>query len=189
MNGMCSFYADFFPCAAFHFARASRSCFAVSSDRCLSQMYPNRGPREMFLHPSTRQRMSRLRPPGRMARASLGALDQDALLLANRYAARVLPAKPSIAGAGARILAARVRTQSHAVGAHGGTACGGAGKHVFRTRRDRCCELLDEIVQQAVHGLRHSVVREMGLNYGRWGSLSSSFGNELLQPTSYWTLG
>jgi hypothetical protein len=35
-----------------------------------------------------------------------------------------------------------------------------------------------------VDGFRHSLVREMGLNYGRWGSLSSSFGNELLQPRS-----
>src|SRR2546422_8371665 len=74
MNDMDCFYAAFFPCAAFHFARASRCCFTVSSDRCLSQMYPNRGPREMFLHPSTRQRMSRLRPPGRAARASLAAV-------------------------------------------------------------------------------------------------------------------
>src|SRR5882724_7217649 len=114
----------------------------------------------------------------------LGALHQDALLLPNRYAARMLPAKPSIAGAGARILATGVGTQLHAAGAHGGTACGRAGKHLFRTGCDSGCELLDQTVQQAVDGFRHSFVREMGLNYGRWGSLSSPFDNELLQPRS-----
>src|SRR2546428_318743 len=58
-----------FACAAFHFSRASRCSLAESSLRCLSQMYPNRGPRDMFLQPSTRQRMSRWRPPSCLARA------------------------------------------------------------------------------------------------------------------------
>src|SRR5882672_11426727 len=114
----------------------------------------------------------------------LGALEQDALLLANRYAARVLAAEPSIAGAGAGILAARVRTQPHAVGASGGTACGGAGEHLFRTGCDCRCELLNETVQQAVDGFRHSFVRARGSNYSRCGSFSSPFGNELLLPRS-----
>src|SRR5258708_8162310 len=58
----------FLACAAFHFSRASRCSLAESFLRCMSQMNPKRGPREMFLQPATRQLMSSLRPLAALVR-------------------------------------------------------------------------------------------------------------------------
>src|SRR5258708_2689886 len=58
----------FLACAAFHFSRASRCSLAESFLRCMSQMNPKRGSREMFLQPATRQLMSSLRPLAALVR-------------------------------------------------------------------------------------------------------------------------
>src|SRR6266446_7020031 len=126
--------------------------------------------------------------PGDARRRLVGlrALEQDALLLFNGYAARVVPAEPAIAGAGSRILAARIGAHPDPDGAARAACGGGAGEHLFGAARNCGCKFFDETIQQAVDGFSHSFSGENreGYDSGRWGQVSSPFANKTLEPTA-----
>ena len=114
--------------------------------------------------------------------AVITALDKtrNAFIKPDRNAARMVSAEPSVARTGSRVLAPRIRAHANA-DAPTGASEGGAREHLFGAGRDRGGELFDQAVEQAVDGFGHSLVRA-GQNSGRWGSFSSRFDNELLEP-------
>src|SRR5205085_116998 len=112
----------------------------------------------------------------------LGAFGEDPLLLPDGNAPCMLTAEPAVAGTCAGVLA--TRKGAHADAGPPAAACKRrARKHLLCACCDCGRELLDEIVQQAVDGFGHvRPVRKRGSKSGRWGSFSSRFDNELLEP-------
>jgi len=163
MNGMNCFYAAFFPCAAFHFAAprlAVRGQLGPVLSRCTRT-----GPREMFCTPRRGSACPKLRPPGGRHERPCAVwfawrYHQDALCSRTGTLAHA-PAKPSMRGR-RQDLATGVRTQSRAARAHGGTACGRAGKHLFRTGCDTAANCSMRLSSKPWMGLGIRLSAEMG---------------------------